>query len=106
MDCIASVLDTRYGTVPEIGEVFFTDRLRYEWRRFYRGFYTASERTQMRSWQSAEERSRRVDRDMQRIMPWLSKRGLRRTCPHAAGTCPHLLCCRGTAKVQAAEAVM
>ena len=65
-----------------------------------------SERTQMRSWQSAEERSRRVVRDMQRITPWLSKRGLRRTCPHAAGTCPHLLCCRGTAKVQAAEAVM
>ena len=52
MDCIASVLDTRYGTVPEVGEVFFTDRLRYEWRRFYRGFYTASERTQMRSWQN------------------------------------------------------
>ena len=103
LDCIASVLDTRYGTEPEIGDVFFTERLRYRWRRFYSTFYTSQERDEMASWQTAEQHSRRQHYDMQRIVPWLSKRGVRRTCPHMAGTCHDVLCCRGTAKVQAAE---
>jgi hypothetical protein len=36
---------------------------------------------------------------MQRIMPWLSKRGVRRTCPHVAGACRDSHCCRGTEAV-------
>ena len=103
LDCIASVLDTRYGTEPEIGDVFFTERLRYRWRRFYSTFYTSQERDEMASWQTAEQHSRRQHHDMQRIVPWLSKRGVRRTCPHVAGTCHDVLCCRGTAIVQAVE---
>ena len=103
LDCIASVLDTRYGTEPEIGDVFFTERLRYRWRRFYSTFYTSQERDEMASWQTAEQHCRRQHHDMQRIVPWLSKRGVRRTCPHMAGTCHDVLCCLGTAIVQAVE---
>jgi hypothetical protein len=36
------------------------------------------------------------DRSMQRFMPWLSKRGMRRTCPHVPGACRNIDCCRGT----------
>jgi hypothetical protein len=96
LDCVAPILDTHYGTVPEIGDVFFTDKLRYIWRRFYRNFYSQDEQAELSLWETEDERSRRLHQNMQRIVPWLSKRGVQRTCPHAAGKCRDLNCCRGT----------
>jgi hypothetical protein len=55
----------------------------------------------MRLWETKEETSLCYDRSMQRIMPWLSKRGVRRTCPHVAGACHDIDCCRGTEAVPA-----
>jgi hypothetical protein len=40
---------------------------------------------------------------MQRIMPWLSKRGVRRTGLHGPGTCPDINSCRGTEAVPVLE---
>jgi hypothetical protein len=97
LDCIASILDRRYGTVPEIGDVFFTAELRHKWRRYYRDFYREDEQAEMEQWESEEEMFRAFDYSMQRILPWLSKRGARRTCPHLAGACRDIDCCRGTA---------
>ena len=45
----------------------------------------------------------RLDRSMRSIMPWLSKKGVRRTCPHIAGACRSLDCCRGTEAVPASS---
>jgi hypothetical protein len=88
------VLDWKYGTEPEIGDVFLTKTLRAEYRAFYNTFYTTEEAFAM---QSAEEYDF-YDRNMEVIMPWLSKRGVRRTCPHAGVpfTCPQDTCSRGT----------
>ena len=89
----------QYGTTPEIGTVFFTDQMSNEWFSFYRNFYTMEEEQEMDFWESEEELFLCYDRSMQRIMPWLSKRGVRRTCPHVAGACRDIRCCRGTEAV-------
>jgi hypothetical protein len=97
--CIHCVVTCRYHTTPEIGEVFFTDQLWDEWEDFYQQFYTTEEESEIDSWESDEEVFLRFDRSMQRIMPWLTKRGVRRTCEHSAGACRDVLCCRGTEAV-------
>jgi hypothetical protein len=90
--------------VPEIGEVFFTKELKLECLDFYAEFYTVEEEEgQMRLWETVEETFLCYDRSMQRIMPWLSKKGVRRTCPHIAGACRSLDCCRGTEAVPASS---
>ena len=95
-----SIFSSRYDTVPEIGDVFFTDELEVEWLDFYAEFYTVEEeKGEMELWETDEERDLCFDRSMQRIMPWLSKRGVRRTCPHVAGACRDIRCCRGTEAV-------
>jgi len=90
-------LSWQYGTTPEIGTVFFTDQMWDEWDSFYHNFYTKEEELEIEFWESEEEVFLSHDRSMQRIMPWLSKRGARRTCPHLAGACRDIDCCRGTA---------
>ena len=60
-------------------------------------FFTNEEELEIEFWESEEEVFLSHDRSMQRIMPWLSKRGARRTCPHLAGACRDIDCCRGTA---------
>jgi hypothetical protein len=101
LDCIASILNWEYGTEPPIWEVFLTDELWGEWVDYYSGFYTEEEQTVINLWESDEERFLCFNRSMERIMPWLSKRGVRRTCPHVAGTCRDICCCRGTEEVAA-----
>jgi hypothetical protein len=97
LDCIHHVLDWKYGTEPEIGDVFLTAQLRSEYIAFYNTFYTTEEAFAM---ERAEEYDF-YDRNMEVIMPWLSKRGVRRTCPHAGVpfTCPQDTCSRGTEHV-------
>ena len=97
--CIKETLSVPYGTTPEIGSVFFTDKMRNEGISFYWNFYTMEEEQEIEFWQSEEEVFLSHDRSMQRIMPWLSKRGVRRTCPHVAGACRDIRCCRGTEAV-------
>ena len=97
--CIEDTLSWKYGTTPEIGTVFFTDQMWDEWDSFYRNFYTEEEELEIEFWESEEEVFLFHDRSMQRIMPWLSKRGVRRTCPHVAGACRDIRCCRGTEAV-------
>jgi hypothetical protein len=97
--CIVETLSWPYGTTPEIGTVFFTDQMRDEWDSFYCNFYTKEEEQEIDFWETEEELFLCHDRSMQRIMPWLSKRGVRRTCPHVAGACRDIRCCRGTEAV-------
>jgi hypothetical protein len=102
--CIESIFDSCYGTVPEIADVFFTKELEAEWFNFYAYFYTVEEEEgEMGLWETDEETFLCYDRSMQRIMPWLSKRGVRRTCPHIPGACRSFDCCRGTEAVPASE---
>jgi hypothetical protein len=96
LSCIRFIFTARYGTVPEIGDVFFTKELQSEWFGYYSHFYTIQEKDEMDLWETDEEIFLCFDRSMQRIMPWLSKRGVRRTCPHVPGACPNIQCCRGT----------
>jgi hypothetical protein len=101
--CLACIEDTlcwKYGTTPQIGTVFFTDQMRDEWESFYQHFYTEEEVLEIESWETEEELFLCFDRSMQRIMPWLIQRGMRRTCPHVAGACRDVRCCRGTAAVR------
>jgi hypothetical protein len=70
-----------------------------EFDDFYKHFYTDDERNEIDAWETEEELFLCLDRSMQRIMPWLSKRGVKRTCPHVAGACRDILCCRGTEAV-------
>ena len=58
----------------------------------------------MELWETDDEILLCVDRSMQRIMPWLSKRGVRRTCPHVPGACRSVDCCRGTEAVPVSAA--
>jgi hypothetical protein len=97
--CIEDTLTWPYGTTPEIGAVFFTDQMWDEWDSFYCNFYTKEEQLEIEYWESEEELFLCYDRSMQRIMPWLSKRGVRRTCPHVAGACRDTRCCHGTEAV-------
>jgi hypothetical protein len=99
LTCIEETLSWQYGTTPEIGTVFFTDQMWDEWDSFYCNFYTKEEEVEIEFWESEEEVFLFHDRSMQRIMPWLSKRGVRRTCPHVAGACRDIRCCRGTEAV-------
>ena len=66
---------------------------------FLCNFYTEEEELEIEFWESEEEVFLFHDRSMQRIMPWLSKRGVRRTCPHVAGACRDIYCCHGTEAV-------
>ncbi len=99
LGCIEDTLCGQYGTTPEIGTIFFTEKMRRERNSFYCNFYTKEEEQEIEFWESEEEVFRCHDRSMQRIMPWLSKRGVRRTCPHVAGACRDIRCCRGTEAV-------
>jgi hypothetical protein len=100
LTCIQCIFSSLYGTVPEIGDVFFTKELEVEWSDFYATFYTVEEVERgMVLWETDEETFLCYDRSMLRIMPWLSKRGVRRTCPHVAGACRDIDCCRGTEAV-------
>jgi hypothetical protein len=86
-----------------IGDVFLTEELWDEWLHYYNDFYREDEQVELNLWERDEETFLCYDRSMQRIMPWLSKRGVRRTCPHVAGTCRDIDCCRGTEAVQEPE---
>jgi hypothetical protein len=101
LSCIEELLSHRYDTTPEIGAVFFTAQMREEWEDFYQAFYNKDEVCEVESWESEEELFQCFDRSMQRIMFWLSKRGVRRTCPHVAGACREVHCCLGTEAVVA-----
>jgi hypothetical protein len=104
LTCIQSIFASRYDTVPEIGDVFFTKELEVEWSNFYADFYTEEEQEgEMDQWETDEETFLCYDRSMQRIMPWLAKRGVRRTCPHVPGACRDIDCCRGTEAVPVLE---
>jgi hypothetical protein len=98
--CIEDILSWKYGTTPEIGTVFLTEQMRHEWDSFYQRFYTKEEELEIESWETEEEVILSFDRSMQRIMPWLIQRGMRRTCPHVAGACRNVRCCRGTSPVK------
>jgi hypothetical protein len=57
----------------------------------------------LEQWETDEETFLCDDRSMQPIMPWLSKRSVRRTCPHVPGASLDIACCRGTEAVLALD---
>jgi hypothetical protein len=95
--CICHVLDWEYGTEPEIGDVFLTDEMLDEYNSYYNTFYNRDETSALLQ----EEDYDFFECSMQVIMPWLSKRGVKRTCPHTGVpfSCDVLSCARGTEPV-------
>jgi hypothetical protein len=95
--CICCVLDWDYGTEPEIGVVFLTNEMIDEYYAYYSTFYGREETTALMQKEDYDY----LECNMQIVMPWLSKRGVRRTCPHAGESfsCLDAACRRGTEPV-------
>jgi hypothetical protein len=71
--------------------------LQDEYDAYYDTFYNREETTALLQ----EEDYDFFECSMQVIMPWLSKRGVRRTCPHVGVpfSCDVISCARGTEPV-------
>ena len=89
-----------YHTEPELSSVFWTDDLHCEWLTYYESFYTEKELRIFVAESTRAQLASRMDAIMTCITPWLSKRGVQRTCTHA-GSCYDLHCIRGTGPVSA-----
>ena len=82
--CIRQTMMQRYGTEPEIGDVFWNAQLNGELKRYYGSFYTAEEIPVVLSAAlPGDDYLVHLEQTMQRLVPWLQKRGVRRTCPHS-----------------------
>ena len=103
--CINHALIHRYGTEPEIGDVFWTAELENEFQSYYLGFYTAEELEALDKAETEVRMIARYERTMLRFVPWLQKRGVRRTCPHTGSPTPCTSddCLRGTEPIPAAN---
>ena len=92
--CIRQMMMQRYGSQPEIGAVFWHTHLEHEYYRYYASFYTREEIRVVASATLPDDGYVvRLERTMQRLVPWLQKRGVRRTCPHSGKS---LMCCSET----------
>jgi len=102
LPCICYALTSRYGTEPEIGAVFWNAQLNDELMRYYCSLYTLEEYREVVAAAVPDNGYvPHLERTMQRLVPWLQKRGVRRTCPHNEKS---LMCCSeacviGTEKV-------
>jgi hypothetical protein len=103
--CIRDALTYGYGTEPELDSVFWSADLQREYQMYYQSFYTRQEAEAQEAAESDEHWLARMEQTMQRLVPWLQKRGVRRTCPHT-GTptpCRAERCLRGTEPIPAAN---
>jgi hypothetical protein len=101
--CIRDLLTWDFGTVPSIADVFWNSEpeLENEFRHYYHRFYSEKEGIEVVRSKPAKHYDIFFNKMMERLRPWLAKRGRRRTCPHVAGTCDTLVCCWGTERVLA-----
>ena len=89
--CIRQALTHSYGTEPEIGAVFWNAQLKTEFLRYYLPLYTPEEAHAVLSAALSDDiYLAHLELTMQRLGPWLQKRGVRRTCPHGGMS---LKCC-------------
>ncbi len=94
--CVCELLHYGFDTTPSLEEAFWTKEMETEVYDYYYDFAMQDELLEQHL--SLEQECAEMERNMERITPWLRKRGVHRTCVHA-GACLKLKCIQATVRV-------